>query len=471
MNTSIIEPRPRNIQLDFFRGLALLIIFINHVPANDLLLYTPSRFGFSDSAEIFVFLSGVASAMAYGRCFRVSGLWLGSVRAFYRCAEIYAAHLALFFLLAVVCILGNSLFEAPDYIDRLNIRYFFDFTPEALLALVSLRWVPNYFDILPMYLVVMLWVPIVWTLSRCHGAAALGFSLSVYLAMWLFDLELAADPHSDRPWYFNPFAWQLIFFTGFAFGSGWIKPPAPQKWLFVTCSVFVVLSIPLSHEPNLRPTDWLVQLHASLQPWTDKTRFGPLRWVHFMAVAYLVVHFFRGREKLLQGAVPRLIARMGQQSLPIFLVCMTLSYLGGMVFDQMGHDAVSITLVNLGGCLLMILATQAIAWFKSKPWKIQATSRAQAGDAIGVRGLHLIMDTPSGQWMKAVAALLCLGPLALAPLVLTAKKPIIEDVSLALSQDPGALMESPASVSADDESPLDVIFDAGAPDDPGPVAP
>lgn len=471
MNASILQPQPRNVQLDFFRGLALLIIFINHVPSNDLLVYTPSRFGLSDSAEIFVFLSGVASAIAYGRCFRVSGLWLGSVRVFYRCAEIYAAHLALFFLLAIVCILGNVLFESPDYIDRLNLRYFFDFTPEALLALVSLRWVPNYFDILPMYLVLMLWVPIVWTLSRCHVAAAIGFSLFVYLAMWLFDLDLAADPHSDRAWYFNPFAWQLIFFTGFALGSGWIKPPAPQKWLLVACSLFVLLSIPLSHEPNLRPTDWLIQLHASLEPWADKTRFGPLRWLHFMAVAYLVAHLFRGREKLLQGAVPRLIAKMGQQSLPIFLVCMTLSYIGGMVFDQLGHSTVTITLVNLGGCWLMILAAQAIAWVKSKPWKLQIPPRVQPAHAINPNELHVAIQRAAGQWLKAAVTLVWLCPLALAPLALTAKKPSAGDVDLALSQSPVELAESSSGDHVRDESPLDALLDGGVRDDASEVAP
>lgn len=364
--------KQRNLKLDFFRGLALLIIFINHIPANELLLYTPSRFGLSDAAEVFVFLSGYAAAIAYGRSFRTSGLWLGSVRVFYRCGQIYGAHLALFMLLAAVCVLGNAVFEEPDYIHRLNIRYFFDDTQEALLGLISLRYVPNYFDILPMYLVVMLWIPVVWTLSRIHIALAFAFPIGVYLAMWRYGLELSADLHSDRPWFFNPFGWQLIFFTGFAFGSGWIKPPGHKIWLAAICVAFVILSLPLSPEPALRPTEFLIQLHAGLLPWLDKTHLGPLRWVYFMALAYLVTTFLRNREHWLNSKAVRPIIEMGQQSLPIFIVTMALSYVGGMLLDQFGHEVAALTAVNLGGCALLLLTARTMAWLKSSPWKVQS---------------------------------------------------------------------------------------------------
>ena len=70
----------RNLLLDFFRGWALLIIFVNHIPFNTWSAYTPSRFGLSDAAEIFVFLSGFAAAIAFGRSFRVAGLGVVGAR-------------------------------------------------------------------------------------------------------------------------------------------------------------------------------------------------------------------------------------------------------------------------------------------------------------------------------------------------------------------------------------------------------
>jgi hypothetical protein len=171
MNLKQHGPTPRDAKVDFFRGLALLIIFVNHVPFNEMQQFTPSRFGLSDAAEIFVFCSGFVSAVVFGRCFERSGLWLGTLRVLNRCSHIYAAHIGLFVLAALICVLGNTLFAAPDYISRLNIRYFFDETREALLALATLTYVPNYFDILPMYLVLLLWTPVLWALARWHSQA------------------------------------------------------------------------------------------------------------------------------------------------------------------------------------------------------------------------------------------------------------------------------------------------------------
>lgn len=412
----------RNLTLDFFRGLALLIIFINHIPANEFLFFTPSRYGLSDAAEIFVFLSGYAAAIAYGRSFRTSGLWLGSVRVFHRCAQIYGAHLALFMLLAIICVLGNTAFGEPDYIHRINIQYFFDDTQEALLGLISLRYVPNYFDILPMYLVVMLWIPVVWALSRIHLALALAFPVGVYTAMWQYGLELSAELHSDRPWFFNPFGWQLMFFTGFAFGAGWIKPPRHGPWPAAICISFVILVLPLGPEPALRPTEFLLQLHAALQPWLDKTHFGPLRLVHFLALAYLVTMFLRNREHWLQSRIARAIIKMGQQSLPIFIVTMALSYVGGMMLDQFGHTATVLAAVNLGGCAFLLLTARGMAWLKSGPWKRQGAhdglSAVSPDREIDSFSLALV---PWLGRLKHAPAMVLAGFVAAVPLLLSEK--------------------------------------------------
>src|SRR6266853_6357698 len=55
--------------IDFWRGFALLTIFIDHVPENIFRYGTQGNFGFSDAAELFVFLSGASVALAYGSRF------------------------------------------------------------------------------------------------------------------------------------------------------------------------------------------------------------------------------------------------------------------------------------------------------------------------------------------------------------------------------------------------------------------
>ncbi|RYU59310.1 OpgC domain-containing protein [Methylolobus aquaticus] len=425
----------RNLTLDFFRGVALLIIFINHVPENEALLFTPSRFGLSDAAEIFVFASGFAAALAYGKTFRAAGLALGSLRVFHRCGQIYAAHLALFGLLAVTCVLGNSLLDTRDYITHLNIRYFFDDTEDALRSLLALRYVPHYFDILPMYLVIMLWIPGVLAVAQIGRGLAMTLPVGVYLAMWVWDLEFLADPVGDRPWFFNPFGWQLIFFIGYAFGAGWLRPPPPTRTLVVLSLAIIALSLPLSPEPELRPTVFLQELHASLLPWLEKTRFGPLRLVHFLALAYLASVVFRGPQLWLSRPAGRLIVQMGQQSLPIFLLSMVLSYVGGMVFDLVGHHPLSIVAINLGGIAIMILFGALLVWLKSSPWKrLDPMGNAAGSRATGAGGLWPADSVSWRRWVERAAAMTVVLAVSAGPILLgdrRASPPAPADVILA----------------------------------------
>jgi len=75
--TSTRDPR-----LDVFRGIAMFIILVAHIPGNAWTGWIPARFGFSDATEIFVFCSGMC-AMAGGwarRAWRfVSGRSIGRI--------------------------------------------------------------------------------------------------------------------------------------------------------------------------------------------------------------------------------------------------------------------------------------------------------------------------------------------------------------------------------------------------------
>ena len=360
----------RNIQLDFFRGVALMVVFINHMPDNPWFWYTPSRFGLSDAADVFVFLSGFASALAYGRCFERAGLWLGTVRILHRCSHIYGAHLASFVLLALICVMGNRWVPEMDDIQRLNIAYFFDTTQQALYDLFTLAYVPNYFDILPMYLVMLSWLPLFWLLSRLHVAVAMGCSVALYWATWHYGWEFTADPASGRPWYFNPLSWQLLFFTGFAFGAGWLKIAINQSWLLAMCCLIVLVSIPLEYESLYQQSAFWSKLRLVLEPWFNKSHLGLLRCVHLLALAYLMRHLIHWQPQWLSNPLSSTIVTMGQQSLAIFLFSMLLSYAGGIALDRFGREqAFAVAVVNLSGLASMLITGYIIAWLDSKPWK------------------------------------------------------------------------------------------------------
>jgi hypothetical protein len=363
-------------RLDFFRGIALLIIFVNHIPLNAFAAYSPSRFGFSDAADLFVFLSGCTAALVYKKSFERLGAKISSTRIIYRCGQLYIAHLQLFFLLALTCALGNAFMMQTDYISRLNLNYFFDFTKDALPALVTLRYVPNYIDILPLYIAILAFVPMVMLAARVHTWLALGLPLAVYFAASSAGLELPADPQSGRTWFFNPFYWQLAFFTGFAIYARWLPVPKADRRLFILCAVFLFMAIPLSHEPTYRSIAWLSDLRAWVEPFVDKSHYGLVRWLHLLALSYAVAYLLRDKRTLLNQPLPSLINRIGQQSLPMFQIASVLSYLCGMVLDRMGSTAPSLIAVNLGGCLALIAIAGLLLKLKEQPWQQPAPAMA-----------------------------------------------------------------------------------------------
>lgn len=374
MANSVPSPMPRDDRLDFFRGLALLIIFVAHIPDNWLAEYRPGAFGFSDSADIFVFVSGCAAALAYGKSFRRAGFLAGTARVVKRCAQLYASHLGLFFALAMICVAGNRFLPtAIDYIGQLNLGFFFDHPEEALPGLFVLKYVPNYFDILPIYIVFLVMLPIVMLVGRLHAALAVLVCITLYAGVPLFKWELPAEVAFERPWFFNPFAWQLLFFTGFFVKAGWLKTPSSRNWLTILCATFVLASVPLSHYPTYSEVGWLNAVRMYLEPFVNKTDLGVLRWLHFLCLAYLAVAILKGREQVLQSKLVAPIIKTGRQSLPVFLTGMTLACLAGMALDLWGRSALSVSVVNAAGIVILILTAYVVAWFKTQPWRSTTT--------------------------------------------------------------------------------------------------
>ena len=364
------KPNPRDLRLDFFRGIALFLIFVAHLPGNWLAQYRPGAFGFSDSADIFVFVSGYAAALAYGRIFSRAGFLAGTARLAKRCAELFACHLGLFFSVAVLLVGGNHLLNTDvNYVHLLNLGYFFDHPQEALLGLFTLTYVPNYFDILPMYIGALAILPLVMLLARLHRALAGALCIALYLAVQFLGLELPAEIASDRPWFFNPFAWQLLFYTGFFLGSGWIKPPPIRRWMTLSCAAYVALSIPFSHYPTYSSTVWLDTAQSLLYPLVAKTDLGVLRYVHFLCLGYLMVALFKGREHFLHGTLASPFIKTGQQALPVFLTGMVLSIVAGMALDVWGRSIPGTVMVNTAGIASLILTGYIVQWFKSQPWR------------------------------------------------------------------------------------------------------
>ncbi len=397
---AVVAPSKRDPRLDFYRGIAMFIILIAHVPRNAWTGWIPARFGFSDATEIFVFCSGMASAIAFGGVFARKGWWLGTARVVFRCWQVYWAHIALFLFTAMMmAALDNTGAFDKSYVNGLNLAHFFERPEQQLVGLFTLTYVPNYFDILPMYLVVLALMPLMMALARVHLLAAAAFSLALWGAANIGELHLPAEPWSAREWFFNPFGWQLLFFTGFAFMRGWLPAPPVSRGLMWLCAGFLVLSAPIG---SWKVFSWLNDAFPGIGGdvrgiWTairllnedtgfdlrDKTDFSVLRYVHFLALAYVawMVAGVGGARLAATGTGPgaqvwrivlKVVTKVGQQSLAVFVFSMAVARLLGFALDQLGRSAGTFALVNLTGFALLIGVAYGAAWFKSHPWRSKA---------------------------------------------------------------------------------------------------
>jgi len=381
---SVSRPTSRNLALDVFRGLALVTIFINHMPFNPWYWATPSRFGLSDATEVFVFISGCVAALAYGRRWLRDGWKRSTGRVATRIAQIYAAHLLMFAVLLTLCVAGNRLATGHDYVQDLNLTYALTHMREAALGLMTLTYVPNYFDILPMYLVIVALVPVILAIGRYSARLAVLVPLALYALAHLYRWELPAEPSSDRSWYFNPLCWQLIFFTGFAFGAGYLRVPRPRVWLLALCSFTLAASALIEYGATYFGNPHLNSWRNALAPYADKSHLDLLRIIHFLMLAYVVSCALRlpRLHKLLHSWPARQLARMGRNGLSMFVLVMIGSYVGGMALDVWGRSPLPVALINLAGLSLMMMSAAALERYDL--WAHQAnsqTSRPQPATA------------------------------------------------------------------------------------------
>ncbi len=390
--TSAIVSSKRDPRLDFYRGMAMFIILFAHTPGNFFTSWIPARWGFSDATEMFVFCSGMASAIAFGRTFDRAGWALGTARVGYRVWQVYWAHIAMFFTIAMMMAYWDStgLFD-KSYINSLNLAHFFRDTQQNIVGIFTLTYVPNYFDILPMYLVILAMMPLVMATSRI----SLGLTAALVLLVWFFAqrlllkelgspdlaLNLPAEPWSSRRWFFNPFGWQLIFFTGFAFMRGWLPAPPVKTWLIALAVVIVLLNVPFSHI-GMREFgfDWARDWRIGHKWMINKSDFGILRYVHFLALAYLgwvvagqggkhLLATGRSRVSVVWARAVSIIMKVGQQSLAVFVFSMVFARFSGLLLDQIGRSTLKTTLVNFLGMAAIITVAYFVSWIKKQPWR------------------------------------------------------------------------------------------------------
>src|SRR6202011_3087564 len=240
-------PIERDLRLDFFRGLSLFFIFIDHIPNNVLSYATLHVIPFSDAAEVFIFISGYTAALVYGQLLVRRGTLVATVQIYYRVWQLYVAHIFIFMIYTAEVSYAMLKLQTQTYSEELRLSSFLQEPHVAVVKMMLLQYQPELLDILPLYIVLLAAFPIVLLLQRRRPFAPLILSFAVYLLTLYFGWVPKTYPN-DEGWFFNPFAWQFLFIVGATAGTAQsaAQPPLPhwswipQAAIAVTIAVAVI---------------------------------------------------------------------------------------------------------------------------------------------------------------------------------------------------------------------------------------
>ena len=356
----------RDFRLDLFRGIALWLIFLDHIPSNAVSWITIRNYGFSDATEIFVFISGYTAAFVYGRAMQVRGFIIASARVLKRVWQIYVAHVFLFAIyLAEISYISHS-FDNPLFTEEMGILDFLKQPDVTIIQALLLKFKPVNMDVLPLYIVLLAgFAPALWLLLRMPSIA-LVLSAVLYSLMWEFDWNWPAYPNGT--WAFNPFAWQLLFVFGAwcALGGAqrlkrWIDSPVmlgvailyiafafaiAMTWYFARLGVYV---------PKI--------VSELIYP-IDKANLDVLRIVHFLSLAIITVWLVPRDLPILKSKLmwPPIIC--GQHSLEIFCFSVFLSFAGHFVFTELSNRIPVQFAVSFVGIAAMVGVAALLSWYK-----------------------------------------------------------------------------------------------------------
>jgi hypothetical protein len=376
----------RDLRLDLFRGIALWLIFLDHIPSNILAWLTIRNYGFSDATEIFIFISGYTAAFVYGRAMRERGFVIASARILKRAWQIYVAHVFLFAIyLAEIAYVARG-FQNPLYAEEMGVMDFLQRPDETIIQALLLKFKPVNMDVLPLYIVLLLlFPPLLWILQRSATAALAGATI-LYALNWEFGWNISAYPNGV--WAFNPFAWQLLF----VFGAWCALGGAERLAAILRSNIIVTIAIVYLVFAFLITLTWhFPRLGYLIPPWLeehiypiDKTNLDVLRFAHFLALAAVTVHFVSRdwpglRSKWLKPAI-----LCGQHSLEIFCLGVFLAFAAHFVKVEISGGLAAQVFVSVAGILIMIATAWLIEWYKAAEGrKSQARPKTPDADLAG----------------------------------------------------------------------------------------
>ncbi|MGL4637896.1 MAG: OpgC family protein [Beijerinckiaceae bacterium] len=377
---AVVSSLQRDLRLDFFRGLALLIIFIDHVAGNRFAALTLQSIGFADAAEVFVFIAGMAAVYAYRKVYIRDGLKAVSRAVLSRVRTLYLAHLMMLTGFAVLAGLSLTGATTYDLVHKLGLKPMLETPLEAALLAPVLAYLPNYLDILPLYVLLLATLPIILAANRIHVLLPLALASLSYATAQVTGVNM---PNFGNVfgWFLNPLAWVLLFTAGATVAnlriSGfWLRVPrAVVALITVLSAAFVVLAF-------LHAAPWRIVMafeHYSvlaLDFTPDKALLTWHRLLDILAKAWLVAVIVPVAAVCFTQGIGGAISRLGRHSLPIFIAGTFLSIFGSVIVHEADHHILADVLVTAGGIGLLM----ALGWVLENARLQVPTFKAHTGN-------------------------------------------------------------------------------------------
>jgi hypothetical protein len=372
-----VPSQPRDLRLDFFRGLALIFIFIDHIPENVLSYFTLQAFQFYDAAEVFIFISGYTAALVYGRTLAQQGAFYASAQILRRAWQLYVAHIFLFMIFIAEVSYTVTTFNNPMYNDEMRVADFLEEPHVAIVKALLLEFQPTFLDILPLYILLLVIFPVILLGLRLQLLLVLIPSFLVYAVVQATDVSIPAYPEG-HVWYFNPLAWQFLFTAGAALGLGEARV---RRRLHPT-SAPLLIAIAIAAAGLIIKLSWTI--HGVWDPFPglflrelwpiNKNNLSPTRLLPFFAMVFVIGNLVSKEAAFLRSVVAKPLILCGQQSLEIFCLGILLSALGHFVLSEYNSTIVTQVAVNVAGVVALCLTAKMIDWYKT----MGRTSRSAA---------------------------------------------------------------------------------------------
>ncbi|WP_237213484.1 OpgC family protein [Falsiroseomonas oryziterrae] len=365
----------REWRVDLFRGLALVMIFVNHIPDNPLTAFTTAAYGFSDAAEGFVLMAGIAAGLVFLKRLDTGGAPEVTARAWRRAFDLYAAHLLTVLLACAIVAYAASVEGDPRLLGWINLGPVFDDTAAALVGVVLLGHQPGYLNILPMYVVFLLALPMLLPLAATRPGTLVGGSAVLWAVANHWNINLPHYPSEDG-WFFNPLAWQLLFVIGLVIGTRLARglPVVPRSNALLAAAIaYLVVAAVISLDEEL--------IWPSLPlPWflygLDKTWLTLPRLLHALALA-LVLARLPVAELIALIDRRGVLVLLGRNALPVFCAGSVLAIAAQVArFVLEAGVALELALV-LGGIALQLGLAGLLAWMD----RSRSRARRPAGAA------------------------------------------------------------------------------------------